>query len=54
MKAYPLDDGRFVKRQTPVKDWPVFSDYPRVIDQGPIPQLQIAAGKDGCQAPCAQ
>jgi hypothetical protein len=26
MKAYPSDDGRFVKRQTSVKDWPVFSD----------------------------
>jgi hypothetical protein len=26
MKAYPPDDGRFVKRQTSVKDWPVFSD----------------------------
>ena len=26
MKAYPPDDERFVKRQTSVKDWPVFSD----------------------------
>lgn len=31
MKAYPPDDERFVKRQTSVKDWPVFSDLQRVI-----------------------
>jgi len=26
LKAYPPDDGRFVKRGTSVKNWPVFSD----------------------------
>jgi hypothetical protein len=26
LKAYPPDDGRFVKRRTSVEDWPVFSD----------------------------
>jgi hypothetical protein len=28
---YPPDDERFVERQTSVQDWPVFSDYTRVI-----------------------
>ena len=32
MKAYPPDDERFVKRQTSVQDWPVFSDK---ADLGP-------------------
>src|ERR1039457_2713294 len=37
MKAYPPDDERFVKRRTSVKDWPVFTDYSRVIGgQAPI------------------
>jgi hypothetical protein len=31
MKAYPPDDECFVKRQTSVKDWPVFSDNGRLI-----------------------
>ena len=32
MKAYPPDDERFVKRQTSVKDWLVFSDYTLLLE----------------------
>ena len=33
LKAYPPGDGRFVKRRTSVKDWPVFCDQRGSIGQ---------------------
>jgi hypothetical protein len=50
MKAYPPDDERFVKRQTSVKDWPVFSDYWRVIggtDSQPLPTSRRKGADNG-------